>query len=108
MDIGMDSYFGNTIAMLCLITDDGGWLVPETTEKLTGDANGDGEFNIADAVLLQKWLLSVPDVHLSNWKAVDFYSDNKLDVFDLCLMKSDLIRKNTFPSKAKPIRSQLS
>ena len=95
LDIGVDSYFGNTIAMLCLITDDGGWLVPETTaEKPTGDANGDGEFNVADAVLLQKWLLAEPDVYIQNWKAVDFHNDNELNVFDLCLMKSELIRKN--------------
>ena len=32
MDLGTDSYFGNTIAMLCLISDDGGWLVPAPKE----------------------------------------------------------------------------
>lgn len=56
-----------------------------------GDANGDGEFNISDVVMLQKWLLSVPDTHLANWKAADFDEDGKLDVFDLCLMKRELI-----------------
>ena len=70
LDIGVDSYFGNTIAMLCLITDDGGWLVPETiAAKPTGDVNNDGEFNVADVVMLQKWLLAVPNVELKNWKA---------------------------------------
>lgn len=58
----------------------------------TGDANSDGEFNVADVVLLQKWLLAVPDTHLANWKAVDFCNDNVLNVFDLCLMKRELIR----------------
>ena len=59
----------------------------------TGDVNDDGEFNVADAVLLQKWLLAVPDTHLANWKAVDFCNDNVLNVFDLCLMKQELTKK---------------
>ena len=93
LDIGVDSYFGNTIAMLCLITDDGGWLVPNTTTaKPTGDVNGDGEFNAADAVLLQKWLIGVPDIELANWKAADYNADDKLNIMDLCLMKRELIR----------------
>ena len=58
----------------------------------TGDANDDGEFNIADAVLLQKWLLAVPDTDMKNWKAVDFCNDNVLNVFDLCMMKRELIQ----------------
>ena len=58
-----------------------------------GDVNDDGEFNVADAVLLQKWLLAVPDTHLADWKAADFCNDNKLDVCDLCLMKRELIKK---------------
>ena len=57
----------------------------------TGDANGDGKFDAADAVLLQKWLLAVPDVHLANWKAVDFYKDDKLNAADLTLMKQALV-----------------
>ena len=59
----------------------------------TGDANDDGELTVADVVLLQKWLLAVPDTHLANWKAVDFCNDNKLNVFDLGMMKRELIRK---------------
>lgn len=67
----------------------------------TGDVNDDGEFNVSDVVLLQKWLLAVPDTHLANWKAVDFCNDNKLNVFDLCLMKRELIRK-TVTTYVKP------
>lgn len=52
-----------------------------------GDINFDGEFNIADIVKMQKWLLAVPDVVLKNWKAGDLCKDDRLDVFDLCLMK---------------------
>lgn len=61
--------------------------------KITGDINADGEFSIADVILLQKWLLAVPDTTLANWKAGDLYEDNVLNVFDLCLMKRKLINK---------------
>ena len=56
-----------------------------------GDVNDDGAFNVSDVVLLQKWLLAVPDTHLANWRAADFCEDNVLNVFDLCLMKRELI-----------------
>ncbi|MBQ8922701.1 MAG: hypothetical protein IJ060_11195 [Oscillospiraceae bacterium] len=61
-------------------------------ERASGDVNSDGEFGVSDVVLLQKWLLAVPDTHLANWKAADFCKDGKLNVFDLCLMKRELIR----------------
>lgn len=60
-------------------------------EKVKGDVNADGVFSVADVTLLQKWLLTVPNTKLADWKAGDFYEDGVLDVFDLCLMKSALI-----------------
>jgi len=63
-------------------------------ESTLGDVNDDGSFGVSDVVMLNKWLLAVPDVHLNNWKAADFNNDNKLDVFDLILMKSALIESN--------------
>ena len=102
LDTGVDSYFGNTIAMLCLITDDGCWLVPETAAaKPAGDVNGDGVFNTADAVLLQKWLLAVPDTQLADRNAADFSNDNKLNAADLSLMKQALL-KQTAPEYVEP------
>jgi hypothetical protein len=59
--------------------------------SLVGDVNMDGSFSVADVVLLQKWLLAVPDIHLSNWKVADICADGRLDVFDFCLMKRKLI-----------------
>ena len=53
---------------------------------------GDEEFTIADVVLLQKWLLAVPDTKLADWKAADFCKDDRLDVFDLCLMRKALLK----------------
>lgn len=64
------------------------------TETPNGDVNADGTFNIADVVLLQKWLLAVPDTKLVNWRAGNFCNDNRLDVFDLCLMKQELLKNN--------------
>ena len=64
------------------------------TETPNGDVNADGEFTVADVVLLQKRLLAVPDTKLVNWRAGNFCNDNRLDVFDLCLMKRELLKSN--------------
>ena len=61
------------------------------SETLMGDVNMDGEFNISDIVVFQKWLLAKPDTELKNWKAADLCGDGRLDVFDLCLMRRKLI-----------------
>lgn len=73
--------------MLCLIVDDGGWIVPET--NVIGDVNKDGKFNIADVVNMQNYLLDKDS--LLNYKAGNINSDNIIDVFDLCYMKKMLI-----------------
>lgn len=52
-----------------------------------GDANADGEFNIADIITLQKWILDVPDAELKDWQSADLCKDGKIDVSDLCVMK---------------------
>ena len=60
-----------------------------TSEKTVskGDVNLDKKFDVADVVLLQKWIIGVPDVKLANWKAADFYGDEKINVIDLSIMK---------------------
>ncbi|MBD5142939.1 MAG: hypothetical protein HDT22_04915 [Ruminococcus sp.] len=62
-------------------------------DRSIGDINADGEVNVADVILLQKWILAIPDTHLANWKAADLYEDNQLNVFDLCLLKRKLLEK---------------
>ncbi len=64
-----------------------------TPRTIAGDVNSDGTFNIADAVALQKWLHGVPDITLADWKAGNFCNDNRLDIFDLCLMKRELLHQ---------------
>lgn len=86
LDIGADCYYGNTIALLCLITDDGGWLIPDT-EKLPGDVNGNYKTDIADVRCLRDWLTARPQWVLRNPEAADMNSDGVLDAKDLTLLK---------------------
>lgn len=86
LNYGDDVYYGDTIKMLCLIVDDGGWIVPtKSTENVKGDVNNNGEFDIADLVTMQNWILCNGD--LPNWKAGDLNNDKRIDVFDFCLMR---------------------
>ena len=82
---------------------DDGWgnIEDIATSSVKGDVNADGKFNIADAVIFQKWLLDFPDVKLNDWKAADLCEDGKLNVFDLCLMKQELVlsQNNDFSKK---------
>lgn len=59
----------------------------------TGNINGDNEFNVADVVLFQKYILGGSDIKISDWKNADLNANGILDVFDLCLMKKKLIEK---------------
>ena len=56
---------------------------------LMGDVNADGKFNVADVVMMQKYLLKAET--LIDWKAGDLYADEKINVFDLALMKKKLL-----------------
>ena len=59
--------------------------------KVVGDVNADGTFNVADVVMLQKWLTCTSDVVLMEWQAADLCEDGIIDVVDLCMMKRRLI-----------------
>lgn len=63
------------------------------SQTTLGDVNSDGKFNVADVILLQKWLLAVPNTQLVDWKAADLCEDDRLNVFDLCLMKRELLKQ---------------
>lgn len=54
---------------------------------IEGDINEDGEVNIADVVLLQKYLLGNSPLEVNNWTAADLNGNYKLDVYDLRLLK---------------------
>ena len=69
-------------------------VVSITTENsnVKGDCNSDGQFTIADVVTLQNWLLG-RNVKIKDWRAADLCKDDRLDVFDLCLMRRLLIEE---------------
>lgn len=56
-----------------------------------GDVDANGRLEAADLVLMQRWLLGMPDTVLRDWKAGDLYDDGQLDTFDLCLMRNLII-----------------
>ena len=61
--------------------------------NVIGDCNADGKFTIADAVMLQQWILAVHDAKLTDWKAADLCEDDIIDIFDFVAMKRMLISK---------------
>lgn len=63
----------------------------ELTNPLShaGDVNSDGEFDVADLVMLQKWLMNAGS--LTDWQAGDLQKDGIIDIFDLISMKRMLI-----------------
>lgn len=60
------------------------------TGSIMGDVNADGQFNIDDAVMMQKFILG--SGNLTDWTKGDFYKDDRIDVFDLCLMRQELLK----------------
>ncbi len=65
-----------------------GYAVPE---KVEGDVNADGTCSIADAVALQKWLITEAK-SLADWSAGDLNCDGKLNAVDLSLLKGLLLQ----------------
>lgn len=72
-------------------TSSSGNTAPEFTiappEAVKGDINEDGDVTIADAVLLEKWLLGSGTNNSANWKNADIYTDNVIDVYDMIEMR---------------------
>ncbi|MCM1225687.1 MAG: dockerin type I repeat-containing protein, partial [Lachnospiraceae bacterium] len=67
---------------------------PIVTTDVIGDVNDDGNFNVADVLLIQKWLVGIPNTEIANWQAADLCKDGKLNVFDLCMLKRRLLGQN--------------
>ena len=64
-----------------------------TTEKSNkkGDINNDGSFNIADFVMLQRFILDSGT--LINWENADVCEDDRIDVFDMILMRKLVVEE---------------
>lgn len=57
-----------------------------------GDIDLNGELSIADAVLLQRYLLAAGTMNVSQINIADMNDDGRLDVFDLCELKSMFVK----------------
>lgn len=92
INYGEDVYYGDTIKMLCLIADDGGWIVPEASDihKL-GDINLDGTVNTLDAELLQVYLVNKETLNAEQGNNADLDSSGVVNVFDLVLLKRQIL-----------------
>lgn len=69
-------------------------ILPETlqvTDFNENDLNADGNFNVADVVQLQKYLLGYTDTDIISWEFADICKDGGLDVFDLVMLKKALV-----------------
>ena len=75
-------------------SNDSGEITFRVTRIANGDINEDGVCNMADIVVFQKWLLGSKNAYLMNWKAADLCTDNKLDTFDLCLMRKKILEQS--------------
>ena len=92
--ISMETAGGRYIAPEFVVTFDGEYYVEVNCKlkwKPNCDANGDGSFSSADYVHLKKWLLGVPKIKFNDWNAADLCRDGKLNIFDLNLMKKELL-----------------
>lgn len=76
-------YWNSPLLYLLALTEE-----KETASSGRGDVNADGSFNIADAVMLQNYLIGRGS--LTDWTAGDLYEDRTVDIFDLCIMKQML------------------
>lgn len=64
--------------------------VVSTASSVSGDCDGNGSVEIADAVMLQKWLLGSLE-ELTYWQNVDLCEDGKIDVFDMIQLRKLII-----------------
>lgn len=79
-------------------------VADNSTDYVLGDVNADDKFTIGDVILFQSWLMG-NDVTLDNFQAADFCEDGVLDVFDLCMMKKELLTYNS--SEEYPVKNPI-
>lgn len=62
-------------------------ILPMNT--MSGDINNDNIVSVADAVMLQNWLLG--SGNLTNWRNADICKDGKIDIFDMVEIRKLII-----------------
>ncbi|WP_037298281.1 ribosomal protein L7/L12, partial [Ruminococcus flavefaciens] len=74
-----------------------------------GDVNCDGDITVADVVRLQKWLLAIPGTQIPYWKNADLCEDGRLDGFDLCLLRQQIIeQKDTYTIRLEKVGEDIT
>lgn len=73
------------------IHDDANFFAVECFSPEQGDVTMNGEVTVADAVLMQQYLLNGVAVTESQWEKADMNGDGAVNVFDLALLKRKLI-----------------
>ena len=78
--------------MLCLITDDGGWLVPDLNRR-SGDVDASNQTDIDDLRSMCQWLMKNPPAFvLKDPEAGDMNRDGRMDARDLTLLRRMLLQ----------------
>ena len=91
-DSNVDSL--QNIAVRCAVTsgqpiyiDNFRLLIPESDEKIAGDANGDGKVDGSDVTILAgNWQKGVGDGLTATWEEGDFNDDGKVDGSDVTIL----------------------
>ena len=63
-------------------------------EVLKGDVNLDNDISVADAVLLQKYLLAIEPLNEEQAKRANVYEDSNINCFDISVLKRMIFNKN--------------
>lgn len=64
----------------------------EPVDEVIGDINADGKCDSADAVLLQKHLLTIEFLNEEKAKIADLDKNGKLEASDLALLKQNILK----------------
>jgi len=67
--------------------------VYEEAQDLPGDINADGEVNVADAVILQNYLINSDTMTPEQGGRADICADNMIDVFDMAALRKILVKR---------------
>ncbi len=77
-------YWNSPLTYLLTLTDPSGISAPQTVD---GDLNGDGNVTVADAILLQDFLLNKSSLTKEQYISADLDKSGRTDVFDMVLMR---------------------
>lgn len=68
-------------------------IAEHNTKQVDGDVNLDGDFNVADVVLFQKYLLASASLTKEQAQRADVFEDGILNAFDLIVLRNIFIKQ---------------